>query len=62
MLNLGTTVEAYSSDQVEVKQSMVVLRIYLTDRENNVENGLEASVYKGPMLLSPSIQVTSKPD
>lgn len=39
MLNLRTSVEAYSSDQVEVKQSVEVLRIYLIDREKNVEMG-----------------------
>lgn len=47
MLNLRTSVEAYSSDQVEVKQSVEVLRIYLIDREKNVENGLDPSVRKG---------------
>lgn len=46
MLNLRTSVEAYSSDQVEVKQSVEVLRIYLIDREKNVENGLDPSVRK----------------
>lgn len=47
---------------MEVKQTLVVLRIFLIGRAKNEEDGLEASVRKGPIHLSVLfIQVAPKP-